>query len=175
MKDSTDEPSYCKQVIDRDFEVVEGQIKINLREFTNCNNDYQDLDGRSLQCVDWEDIEMAISLNLNECHENINITRKSTKIFLDTYKSTCKENKEKCDWIGDEKEKGKLCLKKNVTDLNSFTNTPFKKLQSLKATKFTGTISMGEEEGTKMIFLNDSRGNLECLKKNYEIQSLGKK
>ena len=183
MKDSKDEPSYCKKVIDRGFRVLEGQVRINLAELTNCDNEennYQDLDEQSFQCVDWEDIKMKISLNLNECHENLESTVESTEEFKNVYKRTCQSHKEKCYWtggIGGHEKWGKLCsVKQNA---NSFLQIgpiqEIQELKSLKATKFSGNISIRDEEDTKMIFLNDSRGNLECLKRKYEIQSQGKK
>ena len=174
MKNST--LNYCKQVINMNFKVLEGQVRINFTEFQNCNNDNQDLDEQSFQCVDWKDMEMSISLNLNECHENTIITRKTTRIFRETYENMCQNNQEKCNWIGDSVNFGKLCsAKENANNMNFFTPFTMKKLRSLKATKFTGSISMREDEGNGRIFFNDSKGNLQCLNKRYEIHSLGKK
>ena len=148
MKDSRYEPSFCKQVINRNFEVLDGQIRINLAEFTNCEdneeNNYQDLDEQSFQCVNWEDIKMSISLNLNECYENLETTQ-YTKEFIKVFERACKSHERKCDWTGGNEiegyeKSGKLCsvLKENTIDIHSFTNFTVKQLQSLKSTKFTG-------------------------------------
>ena len=177
LKDNEDSPSYCMQVINRDFKVLKGQVRIDLAEFENCEGNKNELEKKSFRCVEWEDIKMSVSLNLSECHDNLKITRKTSHLFNKMYQRVCEAQEEKCYWEKEEKGKewGKFCfVKQNIKDKDWFTNTTLKKLQSLKATKFTGTISMREEAGTGKIFLNDSEGNLECWRKKYEIQSLGK-
>merc|ERR1711936_932661 len=128
----------------------------------NSNND---LDPESIQCVDWEDIEMTISLHLDQCHLNLRETA-LTQFFNVVYSNACKRHNDTCSWEKVETERIRTdykkwinptvyqCIEKN----NTFPSTviPFNKVQPLKANKTTGTISTREEEDTGMIFLSDS-------------------
>ena len=186
LKDEdTDSPKYCKQITDWDFNLQEGKVRIDLEDFTNCNETDNDSDTESFQCVDWEETEMSISLHLDECHGNLE--RLALPELLDKiYKNTCHENNNTCIWRKVEYEKNpgdtlgssnpfhniSQCIEKNSSIPSAQIH--LNKIRPLKATKATGTISTREEEATDMIFLSDSQHNLECLMKEFEIQSLGK-
>ena len=173
--EDSDSPKYCKQITDWDFNLQEGKVRIDLEDFTNCNETDNDSDTESFQCVDWEETEMSISLNLDECHGNLE--RLALPELLDKiYKNTCHENNNTCIWRKVAYERNQnisQCIEKNSSIPSA--EIYFNKIRPLKATKATGTITTREEEGTGMIFLSDSEDNLECLMKEFEIQSLGKK
>ena len=182
LKDEdTDSPKYCKQITNWDFNPLKGDIRIDLEEFTNCYETNHDLDPESFQCVDWEKIEMSISVDLDDCHQSLR--HKHLPDFLpDVYKRICETHKEACSWEKVEFNetdqnfetlpKSFQCIEKN----NSIPSAEiyFNKIHPLRASKATGTITTKEEEDTDTIFLSDSEDNLECLMKEFEIQSLGK-
>jgi len=183
----TDSPNYCKQLTDLDFNPLEGKVRIDSEAFTNCNQTNYDLDPESFQCVDWEDIEMTISLHLDQCHRNL-IGIAMPNSLENVYKSACDEHDDTCIWKQIKKKKNPYqqgpiigsskpfdyvfqCVEKSNNSVPS-TIILFNNVQPLNATKATGTISTREEEDTGMIFLSDSEDNLECLKKQFEIRSL---
>lgn len=187
----TESPTYCKQLTDLDFNPLEGKVRIDLEAFTNCNETNDDLEPESFQCVDWEDIEMTISLHLDQCHRNLAPPIHLPQSLEKVYKHACYHHEDTCIWKQIKKKKNPYqqgpyapsasmydyvfqCVEKNNNSVPS-TVILFNNVQPLNATKTTGTISTREEGDTGMIFLSDSEDNLECLKKQFEIRSLGKK
>ena len=182
IKDKKDSPKYCKQFTDWDFNIQKGKVRIDLEAFANCTETSNDLDSESFQCVDWDDIEMTISLFLDQCH--LYMLMKPFDTILDgVYNSTCRTHKEACSWEKYEEFFEGInyevvpwhygCIKKNTSFIPSAVIN-FNHMKPLNAEKATGTISTKEEEDTDMILLHDSEDNLECLTKEFEIQSLGK-
>ena len=183
MKLRDEETKYCKQITDWNFKPLEGLVRIDLEAFTDCNEtNIKYLDSESFQCVDWEDIEMTISLHLDQCHRSLRHSDLPDFLY-DVYNRTCKTHQEACSWekvefneTGQNSEKlqnSYQCIEKNNNTIPSAV-IYFNNVQPLKATRATGTISTREEEATDMIFLTDSKDNLECLTKEFEIQSFGK-
>ena len=99
MRNYQQSPRYCKQINDWEFNLLDGELKIDIENFTDCNdnNTNNDLDPEPFQCVDWEDIEMTISLHLDQCHRNlvgIQLPHSLGKV----YKSACYEHDDTCIW-----------------------------------------------------------------------------
>ena len=172
---------YCKQITHWDYNPLEGDVRIDLAAFRDCSETKNDLDSGSFQCVDWKYTEFTISLHLEQCHRYLARLTLPKSVF-DIYNSSCHENNDTCSWetIQYEKKPGSDTKFHNITECIEKNNSipsdviHFNKIRPLKATKATGTISTREEEATDMIFLSDSQHNLECLMKEFEIQSLGK-
>ena len=180
--EDSDSPKYCKQIIDWDFNPLQGDVRIDLEAFTDCNKTKKVLDSGSFQCVDWKCTEFTISLHLEQCHRYLARLTLPKSVF-DIYNRTCHENNDTCSWEKVAYEKNMHgsfypfhhiteCIEKNNRIPSAVIH--FNNVQPLKATKATGTISTREEEATDMVFLSDSQDNLECVMKEFQIQSLGK-